>query len=236
MGFLGSKDETFGPARVDQTPNPLEPHMDVSFATHTVGLRHAADHLGGDQGLDYISVFGQIASLLAFRDHIVGQEHAELVSVERRPRGIGLKCPRARTSHPIAIRIGGQGDVGLDALGVLHDCVEDCRVFRVADVTRDVREISVGSRMRPVFENLGKTRRSEQFRDDKSPDAMQGRVDDFRITGAGPSELQGGISEFLIDLLRDKPHLAFGYGLIKIYTPDLLDVHYPVDDLFVMRR
>ena len=174
VGFLGSKDETFGSTSVDQTCDPFETHMDVSLAADPLGFGYAASHLGGDQGFDDVSVFGKIASLLAFRDDVVGQEHAELVAIDRSPRAIGLEAYRAGAAHPIAIRIGGQGDIGLDALGVLDHGVEDGGVFRVAHVPRDIREIAVGGRMRTILENLGKTRRSEQFRNDKSSDTMQG--------------------------------------------------------------
>ena len=148
--------------------------MDVSLATDTLRLGDGSRQLGGDQGFDHISIFGKIASLLTFRDDVIGQEHAELVAIDRSPRAIGLEAYRAGASHPIAIRIGGQGDIGLDALGVLDHGVEDGGVFRVAHVPWDIREIAVGGRMRTILENLGKTRRSEQFRNDKSSDAMQG--------------------------------------------------------------
>ena len=97
-----------------------------------------------------------------------------MIPVDGCPRAVWFEGQWARAPHAVAVRVGSEDEVAADRFCVVDCCIEDGRIFGIANVSRNVWKIAIWGSVRSVGVNVFEAGGFEKCRYDESADTVQG--------------------------------------------------------------
>ena len=145
---------------------------------------------------------------------------------------------RNSDADPIGIRVAGQDEVRTDGPCLCDGRLERPGIFRIGNVTGDVREVAVGSALRGQDLNPCKACRFEHPRDRAFSHAVQRCIHDREVAGMADRLGKDRLDVDRVEFGADTHDRAVGEGLWQRLFGDLaiggrLDA---VDDTPIVRR